>query len=303
MCLLPFRAVVQWALPRLRMRWAGFRKVRRQVCRRVWRRARELGLADLVAYRAYLEEHPGEWALLDSMTRITISRFYRDRGVFGFLEQEVLPMLAAEAVACDSGTLEVWSAGCASGEEPYTVALIWQLELTQRFSDLSIQILATDLDQTMLTRARRACFTTSSLKELPEHWRTAAFLQQGALHCVRDHYKQAVMVARHDIRTPPPHGPFDLVMCRNLAFTYFDRDLQRATGARLADVLRPGGALVLGGHEALPKDLHGFEPWSAPHRVYRRVGNSTPHVSDSGEPGSSSTLTDESPCDPTSPTR
>jgi chemotaxis protein methyltransferase CheR len=111
------------------------------------------------------------------------------------------------------------------------------------------------------------------------------------------------MVARHDIRTPPPHGPFDLVMCRNLAFTYFDRDLQRATGARLADVLRPGGALVLGGHEALPKDLHGFEPWSAPHRVYRRVGNSTPHVSDSGEPGSSSTLTDESPCDPTSPTR
>ena len=117
---------------------------------------RELGLADLVAYRAYLEEHPGEWALLDSMTRITISRFCRDRGVFGFLEQEVLPMLAAEAVACDSGTLEVWSAGCASGEEPYTVALIWQLELTQRFSDFSIQILATDLDQTMLTRARRA---------------------------------------------------------------------------------------------------------------------------------------------------
>jgi hypothetical protein len=101
------------------------------------------------------------------------------------------------------------------------------------------------------------------------------------------------MVARYDIRTPPPHGPFDLVMCRNLAFTYFDRDLQRATGARLADVLRPGGALVLGGHEALPKDLHGFEPWSAPHRVYRRVGNSTPQVSDSGEPGSSSTLTDD----------
>jgi chemotaxis protein methyltransferase CheR len=71
---------LQWALPRLRVRWAGFRKVRRQVCRRVWRRARELGLADLVAYRAYLEEHPEEWALLDSMARITISRFYRDRG-------------------------------------------------------------------------------------------------------------------------------------------------------------------------------------------------------------------------------
>jgi chemotaxis protein methyltransferase CheR len=228
----PCVVFLQWALPRLWMRWAGFRKVRRQVCKRVRRRARELGLADLVAYRAYLEEHPEEWALLDSMTRITISRFYRDRGVFGFLEREVLPMLAAETIACGSGTLEVWSAGCASGEEPYTVAMMWQLELARRFPDLSIQILATDLDQGMLTRARDACFTTGSLKELPEHWRAAAFLRQGALHCVRDYYEQAVMVARHDIRTPPPHGPFDLVMCRNLAFTYFDRDLQRARPAR-----------------------------------------------------------------------
>jgi chemotaxis protein methyltransferase CheR len=80
-------------------------------------------------------------------------------------------------------------------------------------------------------------------------------LRQGALHCVRDHYKQAVMVARHDIRAPPPHGPFDLVMCRNLAFTYVNRDLQRATAARLADVLKPGGALVLGSYEALPRYL------------------------------------------------
>jgi chemotaxis protein methyltransferase CheR len=71
-------------------------------------------------------------------------------------------------------------------------------------------------------------------------------------------------------------------MCRNLAFTYFDRDLQRATGAQLADVLRPGGALVLGGHEALPKDLHSFESWSVRHRVYLRVGNSTPRLSDPG---------------------
>jgi chemotaxis protein methyltransferase CheR len=158
---------LQWA-PRLRMRWAGFRRSRRQVCWRVCWRARELGLADLVAYRAYLEEHPEEWARLDSMARIKISRFYRDRRVFGFLEQEVLPMLAAEAVARDSGTLEVWSAGCASGEEPYTVALIWQPELTQRSSDLSIQILATDLVLTKrCSPARRACFNTAASWSCP----------------------------------------------------------------------------------------------------------------------------------------
>ena len=107
-------------------------------------------------------------------------------------------------------------------------------------------------------------------------------LRQGALHCVRDHYKQAVMVARHDIHTPPPYGPFDLVMCRNLAFTHFNCDLQRATAAQLADGLRPGGALVSGSHEALPRDLNTFEPWSAPQRGYRRVGTSSSRAGYSG---------------------
>jgi chemotaxis methyl-accepting protein methylase len=77
-------AFLKWALPRLGMRWAGYRKVRRQVCNRARRRASELGLSDLNAYRRYLEAHPGEWAVLDSLTPITISRFYRDHGTFDY---------------------------------------------------------------------------------------------------------------------------------------------------------------------------------------------------------------------------
>ena len=125
-------AFLQWALPRLGMRWAGFRKVRRQVCNRARRRARELGLSDLTAYRAYLETHPEEWAVLDQLTPITISRFYRDRGVFEHLAREVLPTLAARAINRGSDSLEIWSAGCASGEEPYTLAILWEAELTQQ---------------------------------------------------------------------------------------------------------------------------------------------------------------------------
>jgi chemotaxis protein methyltransferase CheR len=147
---------LQWALPRLGMRWAGFRKVRRQVCNRARRRASELGLPDLAAYRAYLERHPDEWALLDQLTPITISRFYRDRGTFEFLAQEVLPALAAQASERSSDRLEVWSAGCASGEEPYTVAILWEQELADRFPTHAIRILATDVQPAMLARARRA---------------------------------------------------------------------------------------------------------------------------------------------------
>lgn len=79
----------------------------------------ELGLADLAAYRAYLETDPAEWAGLDALTHITISRFRRDRGVFEVIDRQVLPQLARRS------SLSAWSAGCASGEEPYTLAIGW----------------------------------------------------------------------------------------------------------------------------------------------------------------------------------
>jgi len=83
-------------------------------------------------------------------------------------------------------------------------------------------------------------------------------------------YKQAVTIIAHDIRTGQPDGPFDLILCRNLAFTYFDEDLQHETAECLANALRPGGALVLGAHEQLPQELPGVEPWDSARRVYRR---------------------------------
>jgi chemotaxis protein methyltransferase CheR len=104
-------AFLQWALPRLSLRWAGFRKVRGQVRKRIHRRLRELGLPDLAAYRAHLEREPDEWAQLAAMCRITISRFWRDRGVFDWLTGR-LPELAT------TGRLRAWSAGCAGGRAP-----------------------------------------------------------------------------------------------------------------------------------------------------------------------------------------
>jgi len=92
-------AFLQWALPRLRMRWPGFRKVRKQVCKRIRRRIAALELSGIAAYRQWLEDHPGEWEVLDGMCRITISRFYRDRGVFDALAGEILPGLARRAEA------------------------------------------------------------------------------------------------------------------------------------------------------------------------------------------------------------
>jgi chemotaxis protein methyltransferase CheR len=249
------------------MRWPGFRKVRRQVCRRVRCRAHQLGLAGLDAYRAHLEAHPDEWAALDGLCHVTISRFYRDRAIFEALGRDVLPTLAR---ACGA-ELEVWSAGCASGEEPYTVALLWQLELAPRFPERRLRLLATDVDDAVLERAEHGCYEAGSLRDLPDDLRRRGFVERDGLHCVGDEVKSCVRVLRHDVRAGPPSAPFDLVLCRNLVFTYFDLDLQRELTAKLADSLRPGGALVLGSHECPPQGVASFAAWPGSPGVYRRV--------------------------------
>lgn len=261
---------LQWALPRLRMRWDGFRKVRRQVCKRIERRRRELGLIDLASYRSYLQERPEEWAVLDGLCRVTISRFYRDRRTFSSLERAVLPELAAGVLADKSKALGVWSVGCGSGEEPYTVALLWELALAHLFPLIRLEILATDSDPAMLRRARQACYGASSLKELPERWRKQGFVEREGVSCLRPEYKRSVRLLEHDVRAEPPGGPFSLILCRNLVFTYFEPDLQREVCRHFAASLLPHGALVIGGHEALP-EVAPFSPWPNAPSVYRKI--------------------------------
>ena len=112
-------AFLQWALPQLDLRWPGFRKVRRQVCKRLKQRMRDIGVNDYPAYCTRLEADPSEWQILDACCHITISRFFRDRGIFEVVRRRGLPDIAARARR-EKREARVWSAGCASGEEPYT---------------------------------------------------------------------------------------------------------------------------------------------------------------------------------------
>jgi chemotaxis protein methyltransferase CheR len=263
-------AFLQWALPRLRMRWPGYRKVRRQVCKRVARRRDSLGLADTSAYHAYLETHPDEWAYLDELCHIPISRFYRDRAVFEYLGQNVLPALATAAEAQGLGRLQVWSAGCGAGEEPYTLAILWGLSLQGQFPNLKLQILATDVDREQLDRARVACYTGGSLTQLPAGWIGAAFNERGGRYSLRPEFGAGVEFRQQDIRHELPNGPFELVLCRNLVFTYFEEELQHEIASSLYDRLVPGGGLVLGIHEVLPPGTCGFHSLEPRLHVYRR---------------------------------
>jgi chemotaxis protein methyltransferase CheR len=262
---------LQWALPHMRMRWPGFRKVRGQVCKRLGRRIHQLGLEGESEYRRYLAGHPGEWETLDALTRVTISRFYRDRMVFACLAQDILPALARQTLARGADCLTVWSAGAGAGEEPYTVAMIWRLQVMALFPDLRVHIIATDADATQCRRARRACYPYSGIKDLPAEWRHIAFTRQGEPegHCLKPAYRGDIEFRVQDIRESMPPERFDLVLCRNLVFTYFDESLQCALLRRIKDAMRAGAALVLGIHERLPEAAAGFIAWSERLRIYR----------------------------------
>jgi chemotaxis protein methyltransferase CheR len=260
---------LQWALPRLGRRWAGYRKVRRLVAKRLGRRLAALGSADLDAYRRRLESQPQEWEELDALLGIPISRFYRDCEVFDAIGGQVLPALAQAARGAGRTQLAAWSAGCASGEEPYTLAILWHVRLQAAFAPLALRIVASDADPALLQRARIGCYTGSSLKELPADLRAAGFERRQGVSCVRAPCR-AVEFVEQDLRRDMPAGAFDLVFARNGLMTYYAPDVQRAILARIAERMRPRGALVVGLHESLPDGLDAFAPWVGVRATYRR---------------------------------
>ena len=143
--------------------------------KRVHKRLQSLQLAGLNDYRDYLQQHLEEWRVLDTLCRITISRFYRDKGIYGLLADWIIPGLVEQIRREGRSQLHIWSAGCGSGEEPYSLAILWVLQLQQRCPDIRLRILATDIDPQLLNRARIACYPFSSLKDLPAAWRESAF--------------------------------------------------------------------------------------------------------------------------------
>lgn len=263
---------LQWSLPKLDLQWRGFRKVRRQVYRRLNRRLKELGIPDVEAYRCYLDAHADEWLVLAGLCRITISRFYRDKAVFQFLEQDGLATLAQHVLARGERTVRCWSIGCASGEEPHTLAIIWILGCARRFPLLSIEILGTDIDPDVIARAQQACYPSGSLRDLPKSWMEQVFdLSDKGEYRLKEEFGKPVRFLMQDIRTEVPHSSFDMILCRYLAFTYFDEDSQRETIQKIRERLVPGGMLVLGSTENLPRGESGFEPWDGKVNIFRKV--------------------------------
>jgi chemotaxis protein methyltransferase CheR len=271
-----------WAAQRLRLRWIGVRSFRRTIRKRLSKRLAELGLKNLREYAARIEADPAEDATLEAMCRIPISRLYRDRAVFDRLATDILPERARIAASEGRSSIRVWSAGCASGEEPYTVAMVWHVDVAPRHPGIALEIVATDADEGMLARARRGAYGESSVRDLPERLREVALRHEDSLFVVREELRAGVELRHEDLRRAMPEGPFDVVLCRNMLLTYIDESEHVPLLAEIVTRIRPGGALVIGRREAMPPatDALGLEPLvpAVPgmYRAVRPVGEEKP---------------------------
>lgn len=254
----------------MRLRWPGFRKVRNQVCKRISRRYRELGLDSLDGYRNYLDTHAEEWDVLQQLCRVTISRFYRDRGVFDAIRDRILPQLITDAEAAGRSVLRCWSVGCASGEEAYSLSLCYRLGPAGD-QGIELRVTGTDIDQHLLKRARRACYPPGSLEELPDEWIEVALEPDADEFCIRSAYRDGLSWIHQDVRAETPGETFDLILCRNLVFTYYDEALQMECLERIANCLRGGGYLVIGNHESIPPGDRAFTRVDRSEAIFEHV--------------------------------
>lgn len=260
-----FERFLAEALPSLGLSPTALR--RRNIRRRVMQRMASLGVHDFQVYLALLRITPGEREALRPLLTVTISRFFRNRKVFDTLARHILAPLSAKG-----SPARAWSAGCASGEEAFTLRILWE-ELPAPRPLLSI--LATDVDEACLGRAAAGLYSESSLREVPGPIAEKYFLREEGKYRLREDVVRSVTFQRHDLLFEPPPGVFDIILCRNAAFTYFAPGRRMEIAESIASALPPGGALVLGRTEKLPP---GTSAWFTPARprgaIYLRQGPS-----------------------------
>jgi chemotaxis protein methyltransferase CheR len=243
---MPFDEFLKEAAPLLGLHGRAFR--RRGIKRRLERRMIDIGLSGFDEYLSRVKEDLGERNHLAEIFTVTISRFFRDRDVFARMEASVIPSILEKG----RKEFRAWSIGCASGEEPYSLAMLWREKLQDKWPAVRLILLATDIDEGLLERARQGRYKSSSVREVPEEIRGNAFRRENGSFVLNQTIRQGVQFKRHDILEEDPSPGMALILCRNLAFTYFSKDRQMDVLKKISMSLEKGGALCVGKAESLP---------------------------------------------------
>ena len=239
--------------------------------RRIAVRMRACGVHTFGDYQILLDGSPAEYERLKDAITINVTRFYRNAETWNLLRSEFLP-----EVCKGDGEVAAWSAGCSSGEEPYTLAVLMANYFDRqghpdRFDRVTID--ATDVDRHSLELARVGRYRRESLAEVPADLAEQYFETNGDGCCVLERVRRQVVVRPLDLsREPPRRHDYQLILCRNVVI-YFERGTQERVFLAFAEALAPGGILVLGKVETLFGPARQLLTLLDPReRVYRRTG-------------------------------
>lgn len=228
---------------------------------RLAKRLRELGLKDYKEYCKILENDPTGLETTVLIDRLSTNKtdFFREQAHFEFLKSRALPELSERKKSGGGRRVRIWSAGCSSGEEPYSIA-ITILENLGVTSMYDTSILATDISTRMLSRAREGVYSEEILERVPRFYKAKYFHQMGCgEYSVSPIVRNLVTFARLNLMDKwPMKGPFDFIFCRNVMI-YFTKDTQAELIKRFYSLLPPGGYLLLGHSESLSNIKHGFK--------------------------------------------
>ena len=244
--------------------------------RRVRRRMDALSLQTFAEYRDYLELEPEEFAQLFDSLLINVTGFFRDPPAWQELQRKVIPDLLAARPP--NRPLRLWSAGCATGEEAYTLAIVMAEALgTDAFLE-RVKIYATDLDEDALQQARTGTYTDKQIADVPEEFRKNYFEPNGQRQTFRRDLRRQVIFGRNDLTHDAPISRVDLLVARN-TLMYFNAETQANIIRRFHFALAESGFLFLGKAEMLLNHSDRFEPVDLRKRLFRKLPTAIPGVS------------------------
>jgi two-component system CheB/CheR fusion protein len=236
--------------------------------RRITKRMQDVGVESFAEYQSRLEGEDGEFVRLFDTILINVTSFFRDEVAWDFLGDEILPgLLEAKG---DGEPIRVWSTGCATGEEAYTLAMVLAERLGAEAFRSRVKIYATDVDEDALAQGRHASYEEKAVEPVPEPLRQKYFERVNSSFVFRSDLRRSVIFGRHDLIHDPPISRVDVLVSRN-TLMYFDTETQEQVLRSFHFALRDHGVLFLGKAEAIANRSQLFAPVDLKRRVFRKV--------------------------------
>jgi two-component system, chemotaxis family, CheB/CheR fusion protein len=239
--------------------------------RRIQKRMREVGVESFAAYTDFLEVHPHEFGPLFDTVLINVTSFFRDEPAWEYIREQILPRIAEEK---EDGPIRIWSAGCASGEEAYTLAMLVCETVGEEAFRQRVKIYATDLDDGVLLTARQGSYEARQVAAIPADLLERYFEANGSRYVFRSDLRRCLIFGRHDLIQDAAISRLELLVCRN-TLMYFNAEAQEKILARFHFALNKGGFLFLGKAETLLSH-NSFKPVELKHRVFSPTTTSNP---------------------------